>query len=72
MLIKAPGFVLVYVTCRQVTRVAKGYLNRATRKPVFGVSDTNWAVQPQTIVQALKFRILEVMIVLSMQQKQRL
>ena len=27
------------------------------RKPVFGVSDTNWAVQPQKMARGLKFRI---------------
>ena len=30
------------------------------RKLVFGVSDTNWAVQPLKIASGLKFRIWEV------------
>ena len=30
------------------------------RKPVFGVSDTNLAVQPQNMARGLKFQILEV------------
>ena len=36
------------------------YLSRIVRKPVFGFptrSDTNWAVQPQKMVEGLKFGI---------------
>ena len=36
------------------------YMSRAMRNPVFGVSDTNWAVKPQRRVRGLKYRIYNV------------
>ena len=37
----------------------RGYLSLNVRKPVFGVTDTNRAVQRQKMVRDLKFRIKE-------------
>ena len=45
--------------CRCRVSVLSSHLSLVVRKPVFGVSDTNRAVQLQKIARGLKFRILE-------------